>query len=414
MTTPNGNILFNSSTGSDAAASGLGPTTAVTGTGGSTNGTTTVNLSVDTPNLSGVSAGDLIWVKSSSGRQFSIIASVDDVADTVTCDDIFSNTESSLIWAIGGTRQTLDNSDSRTLFGTDGWTSEWVVELADNQSITSSLALGASGTITGGGTVRTITQSANDSCLDLGATSLRPTLRWLKLENTNVTKTSAHGFNINFASGSLNAYRCVFGDSTNTLNVGIQRGTGTPSRPLLVHCEIGFCTGDGLNIVSNTSITLHNCFIHDNGGDGIAIGRASNGIIIGNIFANNTGIGFHDSLGSSSIGPSLIDNRFYNNGSHGADISSGSPSIYSGNIFTENGGYGIQSAEPDINIFNVFGFGSIANTSGSTNGGMSTGDNTITLTVDPYVNAAGNDFNINSNSAGGNLLRTTNTAIQGS
>ena len=77
MTAPNGPILFNSSTGSDSNASGLGPASAVVGSSAELDGTATVDVSYDGMDLSGISAGDLLFCETSSGRKFSIIASVD-------------------------------------------------------------------------------------------------------------------------------------------------------------------------------------------------------------------------------------------------------------------------------------------------------------------------------------------------
>ena len=93
MTAPNGAIKFNNLTGSDTQSSGLGPAVAVNGTGASTTGASAEVTRIST---TGVSAGDLLWVQSSSGRQFSIIFTVDSNTQ-VTCDDVFANTESSRI-----------------------------------------------------------------------------------------------------------------------------------------------------------------------------------------------------------------------------------------------------------------------------------------------------------------------------
>ena len=144
MTIPNGNILFNSSTGNDTAASGLGPSTAVSGMGASTNNTTTVDLSADLPDLSGVIAGDLLWVDSTAGVQFSIIASVNDGADTVTCDVIFTQTEISRNWGIGGKRNSLQTS--RNLIE-DDIVAGWVIELESGytDTITTTLTLDIAG-----------------------------------------------------------------------------------------------------------------------------------------------------------------------------------------------------------------------------------------------------------------------------
>src|SRR6056300_478369 len=117
MTAPNGAIKFNNSTGSDTQSSGLGPAVAVYGSGASTTGASAVVTGIST---TGVSAGDLLWVQSSSGRQFSIIASVDS-STQVTCDDTFDNTESGRTWAIGGKRASIAGS----IRGLDDWTADF-------------------------------------------------------------------------------------------------------------------------------------------------------------------------------------------------------------------------------------------------------------------------------------------------
>ena len=118
MTALRAAIVFNNSTGSDTAASGLGPATAITGTAAAhTNGSanTTITLT-NSPDLSGVQTGDLLWLKTASGRQYSPIASADNTAKTVTVDSSFNIASGSAVnYAIGGKRATLDHADSRTL-----------------------------------------------------------------------------------------------------------------------------------------------------------------------------------------------------------------------------------------------------------------------------------------------------------
>jgi hypothetical protein len=136
MTTPNGNIIFNADEGSDTQASGLGPATALYGSTASITNSSNVVTGIDT---TGVTVGDLLWVQSSSGLQFNIIASVDS-SSQVTCDNLYQVTETGRTWAIGGKRQTIDNSDSRRLLGEfnvqdlPAWA--WV-ELETDQTVTS-------------------------------------------------------------------------------------------------------------------------------------------------------------------------------------------------------------------------------------------------------------------------------------
>lgn len=111
-------ILIDNSSGSDTAASGAGPATALHGTGAATTASgSTVDLSADSPNLSGVATDGsaLLWVQSSSGRQASPITAVNNTTKVVTVSDTYANTESGKTWAIGGKRATLDDAGFRQI-----------------------------------------------------------------------------------------------------------------------------------------------------------------------------------------------------------------------------------------------------------------------------------------------------------
>lgn len=138
-------ILFNNSTGSDTAASGAGPSTALSGTSASYSesgvGEPTKTFTLDgSPDLSGVitDGSHVIWVDTSEGRQFFKITAVDDGADTVEVDAELTGTTTGLTWGLGGKRASLKGS--RMLFESEygswgsygpGATYEWKAELAD-------------------------------------------------------------------------------------------------------------------------------------------------------------------------------------------------------------------------------------------------------------------------------------------
>jgi len=144
------NTLFNNASGSDTAASGAGPTTALFGTAASYSGSV---FTLDgTPNLSGVATdgSHVIWVQTSTGRQFFTINAVDDGANTVTVDDAPAGTTTGLTWGLGGKRQTVGNTDSRLLFSTDA-KAGWTITLEDDQpALTSVLVCTAKGDTTNG------------------------------------------------------------------------------------------------------------------------------------------------------------------------------------------------------------------------------------------------------------------------
>lgn len=135
-------IKFNTSTGSDTLSSGAGPDDAINGSGASLNASTTVDLSADSPDLSSIATDGsvVLWVETTSGRQFGEITAVDNSLKTVTVHAAYSVTEIGKNWAIGGVRATIDSSSSRNVF-TD-ITSYWVIELETNQTITSKITIG--------------------------------------------------------------------------------------------------------------------------------------------------------------------------------------------------------------------------------------------------------------------------------
>jgi len=149
MTTINSTIKFNATTGSDTQASGCGPVTAVYGSSAETDGTGTVDVSMDGVSLSSISVGDLLFCDVSSGRKFAVITNVDTINETITCGDSFA-TESGVSWAVGGKRATFENAASRNLFNESSYVTATdvtflVAETETDQTVSSTLSRGASG-----------------------------------------------------------------------------------------------------------------------------------------------------------------------------------------------------------------------------------------------------------------------------
>src|SRR5258708_31213901 len=101
-------VVINSSTGSDTAASGAGPATALFGTAAATAASMIVTLLVDNPDLSSVptDGSAAIWVASSSGIRWSKITGKDNTVGvkTVTVATPYPNTASGKQWGIAGQR----------------------------------------------------------------------------------------------------------------------------------------------------------------------------------------------------------------------------------------------------------------------------------------------------------------------
>ena len=383
MTAPSGPILFNSSTGSDTAASGLGPATALTGAGASTTASSAVVTGIDT---TGVAAGDLLWVESTSGRQFSIIASVDS-GTQVTCDDVFANTEASRTWAIGGKRATFDETNSRTIFnGTTGGKSDWIIETETNQSLTTAIDIGVSGMEVRGasGAIRVINQTANTYCF--GNRSTYQVLSNLKFTNSNGTKTAANG--VVSGTGGSPAYfiDCILGDATNQLLHGITHTSGGAAGGNFLRCEIAHCTGDGIRMFANAHYNLKYCNIHSNGDNGLSlpIGTTGPSLAVDScVFHSNADAGIELRGVTSSLSCNVKDSIFYFNGGSGLHCTSTSTGLkVIANVFVSNGVYGINNVQgssvyADYNAF-------FNDTAGPRNG-VSAGPNDITLTADPFT-----------------------------
>lgn len=416
MTAPNGPILFNSSSGSDTAASGLGPSTAVSGTGASTSAASaTVDLSADTPDLSGVSAGDLLWVDSSSGRQFSIIASVDDGADTVTCDDTFDNTESSRNWGIGGKRASLDGS-ARII--TEDCYYGWTVQLQDGYVETGLTEFDLLNTVGGSSSDGPFTIEGDPNY------TTKPILEW---DTTGRALDIRRGdylhlkhFTARNANGSPGHFTTTGGNGVYFFDLTV----ADASKPFasfnaaanllggftIEACEIGHCTGSGVGLFGNMGNVI-GCHIHNCGSHGVAIsGGSGEGIIYDNVIADNGGDGIHDnrSTNTQKGGIRIIGNAVDNNASDGYEFTDASVantgSLVLNNLFTNNGGYGINGAgtalQNDGYNFRADYNAYYSNTSGQRNN-VNAGDNDVTLTADPYTDAANDEFTLNSTAGGG-------------
>lgn len=131
-------VTYNSSTGSDTAASGAGPATAVTGTAAAHTGgvaSTTITLT-NTPDLSGVAADDVLYLGTASGtRHLSAITAVDNTAKTVTVEDSFTIASGSAVnYAIGGKRASFNSDTGR--YDDEDWNDGWTIVLDNGSTFT--------------------------------------------------------------------------------------------------------------------------------------------------------------------------------------------------------------------------------------------------------------------------------------
>lgn len=391
MTVPNGYVKFNADTGSDTLASGLGPSTPLNGSAASTTASSAVVTGIDT---TAVTAGDLLWVQSSSGRQFSIIASVDS-ATQVTCDDTFDNTESSRTWAIGGKRATLDDASSRRL--TSGDMGQTWIELETDQTITSGLgAVGGHTRIkSSGSTKKTITISGAGEYMLLGGIFYLRDIKMRALDN-NVFADAA-----GTATTFLRTNGCVIGDPDYPFSALVSSNWSVNFDLYETLIQEINPSGDiaPAGTLLDARLTLDNCVMKNCGrfhvwGPGGGLYGFRNSIFIG------TGADFH----YANYGIIEVHNCIFYNYD---DVFVGGAwrfEIYNCIFHTVNNIakdiYGRPELDVGVRIYNSFGYNVTSN--------IITSKDVIsytTLTEDPFVDVPNDDFNINNTTGGGAVIK---------
>lgn len=399
-------IRFNNSTGSDTTASGSAGAIVANGTNASFSGNT---VTLDgSPDLSGFDADeDVLWLQTSTGRQFFDLSGADNSAKTVTTVNAPAGTASGLTWGIGGKRATFDNADSRAVFA-DGKIF-WEIETETDQSISSVILCEAAFTVQGAsGAKRTITQTANTAAFQGKGTRFRN----LKIQNSNGTKTSAVAFSRGAGGyGNVVVVDCIIGDETNTLLSANNSTSSGLEISEFFNCLIQHTTSNGINSV-NGAIRVYGTRITGASGDGIRLNGTDTIVLQDSIVDGNDG----DGIGCEGTQSKVVyaaGSHFVNNGGDGINLDNnggGRIAELFGCSFVSNGGYGVNvvatNLPPHLNDLNAF----YSNTSGQTNG-IAVGPNDITLTADPFVNAGAGDFNLNDTAGGGAVLRAANVMV---
>lgn len=123
-----------------------------------------------------------------------------------------------------------------------------------------------------------------------------------------------------------------------------------------------------------------------------------------NAGATSHGFAFTGALGS------LRNSVSWANGGDGVNIASGSGDavVVENNVLMSNGGYGLKNAATLLasDEFSVDYNAYYNNTSGSING-LSAGAHDVTLSGDPFTNAAGGDYSLNSTAGAGAACRAS-------
>lgn len=230
------------------------------------------------------------------------------------------------------------------------------------------------------------------------------------LDFSNTASTRSFGFNAECSRSIIRLINCRLDGFSNAFQ-GNFAVNWNWSWLELFYVEIKNSTGVGIFNSNNgdrtNRIILRWCYIHDNASHGISI-SAEPIEIHSSIIESNGGSGLFSTNGVNSA---IIHNSTFalNTGS-GIDVSAGT-SIQDGryglhitnSVFDSNGAFGVSAPSGNgiqVNAYNAYR----NNTSGARNN-FSAGVGDVTLTADPFTNAASGDFSLNSTSGGGAALK---------
>jgi len=387
-------ITYNTATGSNAN-SGCGPASAVTGTSaisgdGAGGGTQTViDLSADTPDLSAVQVGDILFIASGAAtdRWLFEITAVDDTADTVTVGDAPTtaiNTGSALAWSIGGIRENPFSQYSNDRWGDMYWGHErgWTFELTAGQTF--NISAGHTTWPADGGDIPSVLQSTVEGTkATLDVTASISYMRNYRQFIWNDIEFLADGISTSAARWSME--NCMFNRCT---------FDGYPSGTLTIEgCHFNSCkfidvgSTDGLkqaiSVNDRQTNSFNHCMFYNTGSIYAAATDRMRMAVTGCVFVSPTGEAINLSINTSTSTNEdylqdflIIGNTFFDVATDAIKVrqapSTGvramSICIVMNNIFSNCGGYAVNffsSAVSDIRSMTFLNNLFYSNTSGN-------------------------------------------------
>lgn len=231
-----------------------------------------------------------------------------------------------------------------------------------------------------------------------------------------VSTAGSPGNCIDFASNAV-SYLILINCKISGFAEAVAAGSAACFHFAAFNTEITGQTSHGLQFYYLTSGLCWGCFIHANVGDGIRItgnpgGSSPGGLKLAFtvVYGNDYGIrNLIDAIGSQALDIALVSSVVAGN-THDGITQQGTGSNYGqmlsllNAIIYGNGGYGIDMATSPLSSTIAVAIGSNnafgANSSGDRNG-FPTLPGDVSLTGDPFTNAAGGDFSLNGTSGAG-------------
>ncbi len=418
--------------GSDASASGAGPSVALTGALAATHTNTTVNIT-DAVDLSGVAVDGsaALWIASSSGRRWSGISAISGSIGnwTVTVVSAYANTESAKTWGIGGKRFSCAGSLQLFLDFLAGWT----IDIQSGETITADIVVTPASQVTGLPAIITsstfttwgtqpLIQTATVGVAGLNLVSCAQ----LNISNLYLKCTVASGSQTEANSGIVpKTGNATYVSVANCIIDGFYHGIDASNNLYnllqnlqVANCEIKNCIHHGIfGPGSSQRLNVLDCNLHNNSGYG------ANGDIeaVHTVFANNA-LGGAIGEGNAGLGgSSYVNCAFDSNGVSATSVDGGGLNVRGANsvavincIFWNNtstvanykGGI-VGIAQNAVLINNSFGGPNQTYKFGDASGSESitkyNAFGTITLTGNPFNSSS--DWGVNGTAGAGASCR---------
>jgi len=430
-------VSYNSSTGSDTNPSDCIASSVTSGStaSGTASGTTiTLSGSVD---LTGVADDDtdFIWCETLSGDRhlFQITAFSPSIGAcrNLTVTEPIDATFSGKAWHVNGTRASLTSDGSYP--DTKGADAGYIFELDGTFVMTDELVVGSNrATAVANGDPPIIIRASSGASsrpeIQQNGASKRVLAAWLDLRinieglklSTGSSSSGAIAYiDLRQNDAAVALYDCVIDTTAGTHTAPTAILVGNSLRQLqMVDCHVRGGTTYMIDATSGGRMQLHRCVLDGEGTAGTTCA------VLGTMYTRITSCLFHDiNADAVHINVALAFNsswEFVGNtvadcGGDGLTLvgtntntDSISGCIILNNLMVDNGGYAFDmptSSGLDYDGASVIDHNCLYNNTSGGYNGVTAGSNDVTITADPFVDAANDNYALNTNAAGGALLR---------
>jgi hypothetical protein len=360
------------------------------------------------------------YVKITAGTNFTAgtyeITAVNTGSNTWTLDtNCTSGAGSAMVGKMGGSRLTIASAVAVAV------ASQVINIKSGTYTLTSAIAWSSKGLgFSGFGTTKhdygtrpLITTATNSTVLFAPTSGFGVRYIFSNMSFSNTAVTRANGMTA--GQGTFILDTCLFDgfvaaiDPTAVASIEYQIWTNCEIKNCTVNSTTSGAVWSNPNDSNHCGLVMRNCFVHDNTGNGIYLKSQNLGFSLQNCLITNNGTNGVKCDVSQPQGH-IIRCTIANNTTNGLNFTAGMGAVQiEENIFYGNTTTGILAAfgsGTDYIILPLF----YRNNAFGSNGtnvttGVTTGTNPITLTADPFTNAASKDYTLNSTVGGGASLK---------